>query len=63
MHGYRLYLLDDMDHIRSARELECEDDAHAIRLAEISLKAPMELWQGARFVKRFGGAKATGAAR
>jgi hypothetical protein len=53
MCGYRLYLLDDRDHITSAMDLECEDDAHAVRLAETSLNAPMELWQGARLVKRF----------
>ncbi len=53
MCGYRLYLLDDKDHIRSATDLECEDDAQAIHLAETSLSAPMELWQGARLVKRF----------
>lgn len=53
MRGYRLYLLDDRDHIRSAIDLECEDDADAIRCAETSLHAPMELWQGARMVKKF----------
>jgi hypothetical protein len=53
MGGYRLYLLDDRDHITSAMDLECEDDAEAIRLAESSLHAPMELWRGARLVKKF----------
>jgi hypothetical protein len=53
MVAYRLYLLDDKDHIKSAMDLECEDDAHAISRAETWLHAPMELWQGARMVKRF----------
>ena len=53
MRGYKLYLFDDKDHIRSAIDLECEDDAHAIRVAEASPSARMELWQGARKVKKF----------
>ena len=52
MCGYRLYILNDKGHIRSAIDLECEDDAHAIHLAETSLNAPLELWQGARLVKK-----------
>jgi hypothetical protein len=53
MCGYRLYILNEKGHIRSAMELECEDDAHAIHLAETSLSAPMELWQGTRLVRKF----------
>jgi hypothetical protein len=58
MRGYKLYLLDEKDHIRSAMDLECEDDIHAICQAETSANAPMELWQGARMVKKFPGAEA-----
>jgi hypothetical protein len=51
MCGYRLYFLDRNGHIHSALNLECADDDHAIRLArEHGNGAPMELWQGARFV-------------
>ncbi len=60
---YKLYLLDDRDHIRSAVDLECEDDEQAIRLARASLNAPMELWQGSRKVKKFEAAGSRRAAR
>ena len=53
MREYKLYIFDDKNHIRSAIDLECEDDAQAIRLARASPKGPMELWQGARMVKTF----------
>ena len=53
MREYKLYHFDERDHIRSSIDLECEDDAQAIRLAEASPSASMELWQGARKVKRF----------
>jgi hypothetical protein len=63
MREYKLYLLDDKDHIRSAVDLECEDDKQAIRLAKASLNAPMELWQGSRKIKKFEPAGARRAAR
>ena len=63
MREYRLYLLDDRDHIRSAVDLECEDDAQAIRLAKTSTSAPMELWQGARKVKKIDAARTRSTAR
>jgi hypothetical protein len=53
MRGYKLYLLDENDRIRSAMDLECADDADAIQLAQSLLDGPMELWQGARIVRRF----------
>jgi hypothetical protein len=53
MRGYKLYLLDENDRIRSAMDLECDDDADAIQLAQSLLDGPMELWQGARIVRRF----------
>jgi hypothetical protein len=53
MCGYRLYFLDRDDHIHSAINLDCADDDQAVALAhEHHDGAPMELWQGARLVKR-----------
>jgi hypothetical protein len=53
MRDYKLYGLDQDDRIRSAVDLQCDDDDDAIRLAESMLTGPMELWQGARIVRRF----------
>jgi len=53
MRNYRLYLLDQNDRIQSAVELQCDDDADAIQLARSLLGGPMELWEGARIVRRF----------
>ena len=54
MTDYRLYLLDIEGHIRRAVDLECEDDGEAVETARRQVKdAPMELWQGARVVRKF----------
>jgi len=54
MPGYRLYLLDGVGHIRGFAELECLDDEHAVAVAEErGVHATMELWEGARLVRRF----------
>jgi len=56
MPGYRLYLLDGAGHIREAVELECRDDEHAVAMAlvqEHHQRIAMELWEGARLVRRF----------
>jgi hypothetical protein len=52
MRNYRLYLLDQNDRIQSAVELQCDDDADAIQMARSLLDGPMELWEGARIVRR-----------
>jgi len=50
---YRLYILDGADHIRSALDLDCADDAEAIAVAEAHKDGhPVELWRGARRVLR-----------
>jgi hypothetical protein len=42
-----------------AIDLDCEDDAQAIQVVQEHLiHDHMELWQGERLVKRFGGAGA-----
>jgi hypothetical protein len=54
MAGYRLYFMDEQDHIAQAIELECEDDLKAIRAAEQHLDGrEVELWRRARVVMRF----------
>jgi len=51
---YRLFLLDAQDHVSRALVLECDDDEQAIAEAGRSEHdGAMELWQGARVVKRF----------
>jgi hypothetical protein len=53
MRSYKLYLLDENDRIQSAMDLQCDDDADAIQLAQSLLDGAMELWQGSRIVRRF----------
>ena len=54
MPDYYLYYLDGADHIRRRLEIECRDDAHAIKVVrEHSPTRAMELWQSDRMVKRF----------
>jgi hypothetical protein len=54
MMDYRLYFLDEHGHVSAAVELDCEDDAQAIRTAEKRGDGrAMELWQRARKVKAF----------
>jgi hypothetical protein len=54
MAGYRLYFVDDRDHIRDAVDLDGVDDADAIVKAEEHADGRgMELWRRARVVMRF----------
>jgi len=52
---YRLYFLRD-GHIRRAVSIRCDSDEQAIAEAEQHADgSPMELWEHARLVKKFGG--------
>ncbi len=52
--GYYLYFFDIHNHVRRRLDLECRDDDHAIEAVnEHRHTMAMELWQGARMVKRF----------
>ena len=54
MADYRAYVLDVDGHITERLDLDCADDAEAVRLARRRLKDPdIEVWQGARMVARF----------
>jgi hypothetical protein len=58
MTHYKLYFLDDHGHVRSALDLQCEDDIQAIATAETKRNAgSMELWQSSRRVRVFLGAQ------
>ncbi len=51
---YRAYFCDGKGHVEQAIEFVCESDEMAIRAAEDRRNArPMELWEGARIVKKF----------
>ena len=53
MQSYRLYLIWD-GHIRSAKQIEAEDDEGAILQAEeLRGPEPAELWHRARIVRKF----------
>ena len=53
MAGYRLYFLVD-EHIKHAVTFDCESDGDAVRLVQDHTDGrAMELWTGARLVKRF----------
>jgi len=53
MAGYRLYFLAD-EHIKHAVTFDCGSDAEAVRLVgERADGRAMELWTGARLVRRF----------
>ncbi len=55
MHGYRLYFFNRDDHIRDAVELMCADDEEALGVVDTHRDGrAMELWCGARLVKRYG---------
>ena len=55
MRGYRLYFFNRDDHIREAVELICPDDEDALRAIDTHRDGrAMELWCGARLVKRYG---------
>lgn len=50
---YRLYYLED-GHIRRVRELDCEDDAAAMKIAEQGADGrAMELWELSRIVAKW----------
>jgi hypothetical protein len=53
MAGYRLYFLDDNGRIRDAHEFESEGDDDALTEAEARHDGrAMELWSGARVVRK-----------
>ncbi|THD77914.1 MAG: hypothetical protein E7812_12010 [Phenylobacterium sp.] len=53
MTGYRLYFLEN-EHIKHAVTFDCESDAAAVGLAgHHGDGRAMELWTGARTVRRF----------
>jgi len=54
MGHYRLYFLDEQGRINRALDLECADDEEAVsRVSEHRYQYGLELWEGARLVKRF----------
>ena len=54
MADYRLYFLDEANHIRGVAEFHCDDDAAAAARAEsYDDGRRMELWSRDRFVRRF----------
>jgi hypothetical protein len=58
MTHYKLYFLDDHGYVRSALDLQCEDDIQAIATAEAQRNAgAMELRQSGRCVRSFLGAR------
>jgi len=54
MTQYRVYWLDDANHIRGAANIECNDDNHAQRLAAVCLELwpAVEIWCGRTMVTR-----------
>jgi hypothetical protein len=54
MNLYRLYFLDDEDHIRHRVDFHCNSDDQAIEAvaAHVDGRA-MELWEVDRFIRRF----------
>ncbi len=53
MAGYRIYAMTPDGHIRSAADIEAENDGEAIQLARLRLeRADIELWCGARRIAR-----------
>ncbi|WP_309090932.1 hypothetical protein [Phenylobacterium sp.] len=54
MADYRLYFLDEANHIRGVAELDCEDDAAAVVQSESHTDAGrMELWRRDQLIRRF----------
>lgn len=54
MAWYRLYFFSSRDKIARAMDMECADDDEAVRcVADHPHKFGLELWQGARRVRRF----------
>lgn len=53
MGEYRLYLFNESGHIGRSKEMACDDDQQAIeRATELRHAHLVEVWQGARLVKR-----------
>jgi hypothetical protein len=56
MLDYRLYFLDDADHIQGVVEFDCAGDAEAIAHAKTYADGrAMELWRRDRWIRRFPG--------
>ncbi len=54
MPGYRLFLLDRDGHITERIDIETDDEAEALRVAdETAHDFEMELWQLTRVVKKY----------
>lgn len=54
MADYRLYFLDEANHIRGVAEFECDGDDDAMQRAENHPDGRrMELWSRDRLVRRF----------
>ena len=55
MSHYRLYLLNEGDHIVRGLDLSCRDDLDAKLAAELfRASSAVELWQGQRLVAQLG---------
>ena len=60
MLDYRLYFLDDADHIQGVVEFDCADDEQAVAQAESYADGrAMELWRRDRWIRRFPGGERT----
>lgn len=54
MTDYRLYFLDDANHIRGVVEFACADDVQAVgRAADYADGRRMELWSRDRLLRKF----------
>ena len=54
MSRYRIYLLDGLDHVRQAIDVEAEsDEAAAAQTAHLAVRWTIELWKLDRFHCRF----------
>jgi hypothetical protein len=54
MSGYRVYVIDDSDHIIDRIDLDCADDNAAIEYAKRYINGrDIELWQMDRRIARF----------
>ncbi|MBR0756084.1 hypothetical protein JQ604_28250 [Bradyrhizobium jicamae] len=54
MADYRVYVLDVSGHITDRLDLDCADDAEAVKVARRRLSDPdIEVWQGTRMVAKF----------
>lgn len=54
MEGYRAYILGPDGHVQDRVDIECNDEAEAIRLTkQLANLHGVELWQLGRFVAKF----------